>query len=532
MTFLDEETCHRAIEVRDPRFDGVFYIEVKTTGIYCRTVCPARRPKRENCRFFPHPASAELAGFRPCLLCRPEQAPGFARLGEGADLAAAAVRRIETGALDGGENLPALAEELGITPRHLRRVVREHLGVSPVELAQTQRLLMAQRLLDTTRLSISEIALACGFRSLRRCNALFLERYGMPPSAFRRRALGSTGGAASKMDGAASKFSATASGGDTAASASPVSSAKDKAAEPAPQSLTVSLAYRQPFSWPALLHYFAGRAIPGVEHLTAESYSRTLRIRKHTGWLRISQEPGRDALRVELSTSLVPALPAVLQGVRRAFDLDAVPSAIAGVLGQDPLLAASVADAPGLRLPGAFDPFETAIRTIIGQQVSVAAATTVMGRVVRAFGETSSIPWPDEHLTGLTVTAQKLSSQSIDTLAPLGLNSARANAILSISRAVAEGKIHLRHSADPARAIAQLQELPGIGPWTAHYFGMRILGWPDAFISGDLIVRRALAPLTPRQIEERSQVWRPWRGYAVMHLWRSAGFLKTASAAP
>lgn len=504
MTFLDEETCHRAIEVRDPRFDGVFFLGVKTTGIYCRTVCPARRPKRENCRFFPHPASAELAGFRPCLLCRPEQAPGFAGMGEGADLAAAAVRRIENGALDGGENLPALAEELGITPRHLRRVVREHLGVSPVELAQTQRLLMAQRLLDTTRLSISEIALACGFRSLRRCNALFLERYGMPPTAFRRRAM-TTGSDKS------------AAGGVTAA---------EKSSDQ--QSLTVALAYRQPFAWPALLHYFAGRAIPGVEHITPESYARTLRIGKHAGWLRVSQESGRDALRVELSATLVPALPAVLQGVRRAFDLDAVPSAIAGVLGQDPLLAASVAETPGLRLPGAVDPFETAIRTIIGQQVSVAAATTVMGRVVRAFGETVSTPWTDQ-LTGLTVTPEKLASQSIGTLAPLGLNSARANAILSVSRAVAEGQIHLRHSADPARTIARLQELPGIGPWTAHYFGMRILGWPDAFIAGDLIVRRALAPLTLRQIGERSQIWRPWRGYAVMHLWRNAGFLKNAA---
>lgn len=498
MTFLDEETCHRATAVRDPRFDGVFYLGVTSTGIYCRTVCRARRPKRENCRFFPHAASAELAGFRPCRLCRPEQAPGFARLGEGADLAAAAVRRIENGALDDGENLPALAEELGITPRHLRRVVREHLGVSPVELAQTQRLLMAQRLLKTTELSISGIALACGFRSLRRCNALFLERYGMPPTAFRRQSSSST--------------------------TSVNSAAADPMEKSTEQSLSVTLAYRPPFAWPALLHYFAGRAIPGVEHITAESYARTLRLGKHSGWLKVTQESGRDALRVEMAASLAPALPTVLQGVRRAFDLDAVPSAIAEVLGPDPLLAASLAESPGLRLPGAVDPFETAVRTIIGQQVSVAAATTVMGRVVRAFGGGVATPWPE--LNGLTITAGRLASESVDTLAPLGLNAARANAILALSRAVAEGKIHLRHSADPARTIARLQELPGIGPWTAHYFGMRILGWPDAFIAGDLVVRKALAPLTPRQVEERSKIWSPWRGYAVMHLWRSVGFLR------
>ncbi|MES2707654.1 MAG: AlkA N-terminal domain-containing protein [Verrucomicrobiota bacterium] len=496
MTFLDEETCHRATAVRDPRFDGVFYLGVTSTGIYCRTVCRARRPKRENCRFFPHAASAELAGFRPCLLCRPEQAPGFARLGEGADLAAAAVRRIESGALDDGENLPALAEELGITPRHLRRVVREHLGVSPVELAQTQRLLMAQRLLNKTRLSVSEIALACGFRSLRRCNALFLERYGMPPTAFRRQ---------------------SAAGGEALG-------------KPAEQSLSVTLAYRPPLAWAALLHYASARAIPGVEHITGERYARTLRAGKHTGWLTVTPEAGRDALRVEMAASLAPALPAVLQAVRRAFDLDAVPSAIADVLGQDPLLAPSLAESPGLRLPGAVDPFESAVRTIIGQQVSVVAATTVMGRVVRAFGSPVTTPWPE--LNGLTITPERLAGESLDTLAPLGLNAARANAILGLSRAVAGGKIHLRHSADPERAIARLQELPGIGPWTAHYFGMRILGWPNAFIAGDLVVRKALAPLTPRQIEERSQAWRPWRGYAVMHLWRSVGFLKNLNSQP
>ncbi|RYD37101.1 MAG: DNA-3-methyladenine glycosylase 2 family protein [Verrucomicrobiaceae bacterium] len=483
MIFLDEETCHRATAVRDPRFDGVFYLGVTSTGIYCRTVCRARRPKRENCRFFPHPASAELAGFRPCRLCRPEQAPGFTAAGEGAELAAAAVRRIEDGALDDGDSLPTLAEELGITPRHLRRVVRGHLGVSPVELAQTQRLLMAQRLLHTTRLPISEIALACGFRSLRRCNALFLERYGMPPTAFRRQSVSAAG------------------------------------VETPEQSLTVTLAYRPPFEWKALLEYFADHAIPGAEHITAESYARTLRIGGHTGWIRIMPEPGRDALRVQLAASLAPVLPTVLQAVRRTFDLDAAPSAINAVLEQDPLLAPSVASAPGLRLPGAADPFEGAVRTIIGQQVSVAAATTVMGRVVRVFGEPLSTPWPE--LNSLTLTAGRLAAQSVDTLAPLGLNSGRANALLALSRAVAEGKIHLRRSADPLRTMAQLEELPGIGPWTSHYIGMRMLGWPDAFLLGDLVVRKALAPRSPRQIEEYSRIWRPWRAYAVMHLWRT-----------
>ncbi len=486
MPLLDPVICLRAIATRDARFDGVFYLGVTSTGIYCRTVCRARRPKPENCRFFGHAAAAEKAGFRPCRLCGPERAPGFAPVDATAMLAAVAVREIESGALGDGEPLAALADRLGITTRHLRRVVGSHLGVSPVQLAQTHRLLLAKRLLAETRMPIGEIALASGFRSLRRCNALFQLRYGLPPSAFRR--------------------------------------ATGSRAIPDAASFSLPLDYRPPFAWPELMRYFMGRAIPGVEQITPERYARTFRTGSHSGWLAVTHEPATRRVRLTLSNSLAPVLPEVLAAVRRSFDLDASPEDIATVLAPDPLLAKSVSETPGLRLPGAMDPFETAVRTIIGQQVSVAAATTVMSRIVQAFAEPAQTPWPV--LNRHTLTPHQLARESVDTLAPLGLNSARANALLSLARAVADGKLTLGPSPDPERAMARLQELPGIGPWTAHYFGMRILDWPDAFIAGDLVVKKALAPLTVKQIEARSAAWRPWRGYAVMHLWRSAGFLK------
>jgi AraC family transcriptional regulator of adaptative response / DNA-3-methyladenine glycosylase II len=277
-------------------------------------------------------------------------------------------------------------------------------------------------------------------------------------------------------------------------------------------------------AWAELLQYFQSRAIPGVEDITPTRYARTLGCGRRSGWLSVEHGETGHHVRITVSSSLAPALPEVLAAVRRCFDLDASPHAVAGVLGNDPLLAASVQETPGLRLPGAMDPFETAVRTIIGQQVSVAAATTVMGRVVQAFGDSILTPWPT--LNRLTITPDRIARESVDSLAPLGLNSARAHALLAVARPVDSGQLTLAHSPDPERTIARLQELPGIGPWTAHYFGMRILGWPDAFIGGDLVVRKALAPLTPRQIEARSAAWRPWRGYAVMHLWRSTGFIK------
>lgn len=486
MNELDQEMCFRAFAARDSRFDGVYFMGVTSTGIYCRTICRARKPRRENCRFFANASLAEQSGFRPCKLCRPEQSPGRTSNDFGSALVALAVRRIEQGALDDSESLEKLATQLGVSTRHMRRVFQDRMGVSPIQLAQTQRLLMAKRLLSETRLPILEVAMASGFGSLRRCNALFKSTYAMAPSEFRRE------------------------------------SGCKKSVASDTNSITLTQGYRPPYNWQALLKYFQGRAIPGVEWIDDECYARTIRIADRCGWLRVTQDASRHALRVEIASELIGVIPVVLSRVRRAFDLDATPSAISDALSSDNCLAASFARSPGLRLPGAMDSFETAIRTIVGQQVSVSAATTVMGRIVQAFGQRFESPWPQLFLK--PITPERIARESVDTLAPLGLNSARARAILSVARAIVDGELELEHSNDPERTVEQLQLLDGIGPWTAHYFGMRILGWPDAFIASDLVVRKQLAPLSVKQIEARSQVWRPWRAYAVMHLWHAAGF--------
>jgi AraC family transcriptional regulator, regulatory protein of adaptative response / DNA-3-methyladenine glycosylase II len=486
MIDLDEEKCYLAVTAGDPRFDGVFYVGVTSTGIYCRTICRAKKPKRVNCRFFANSSLAELGGFRPCRLCRPEQSPGRSHVDLGSPIVSAAIRRIDSGGLSDGKGIESLATELNISSRHLRRVFQANLGVSPVQLSQTQRLLTAKRLLMETDLPITQIALASGFRSVRRCNALFKTVYAMAPTEFRNRP----------------------------------AEVRDSA------SITLTLGYRPPYAWNELLSYFRARAIPGVEHIADDCYSRTMKIGPHCGWFRVTNQSAKNSIQVEIAHELIGAVPALLARIRQAFDLDAMPAVIENALSDHPQLSESMKRAPGLRLPGAIDSFETAIRTIVGQQVSVAAATTVMGRLVRQFGERAVTPWPALNLH--TISVERIARQSVDTLAPLGLNSARARAIVGLAQAVADGTVDLQQSVDPDQSIAALQTLDGIGPWTANYFGMRILGWPDAFIASDLVVRKQLAPLTVKQIETLSQAWRPWRGYAVMHLWHASGFFQNA----
>ena len=486
---LDLDVCYAAFASRDSRFDGVYFMGVTSTGIYCRTICRARRPLRKNCKFFQNATLAEQAGFRPCKLCRPEQSPGLPMLDLGSTVISSAIQRIEQGGLADGCGIDHLARKLGVSSRHMRRVFQENMGVSPIQLAQTQRLLMAKRLLSETQLPITQVATASGFQSLRRCNALFKATYGLSPSSFRRETVNT------------------------------------RSAKRDTGSITLGLGYRPPYGWLEILRYFQGRAIPGVEAIDDVSYTRTLCVDHRSGWLRVTNDEKRHSLRVQVSSELVGVIPNVLACVRRAFDINAVPTAITQVLANDCRFAKSLACSPGLRLPGAMDRFETALRTIVGQQVSVAAATTVMSRIVQAFGERVETPWPQLDLN--TITPERIARESVDSLAPLGLNSARANAILGLARAIQEGRIQLEYSMDPERSMAQLQELDGIGPWTANYFGMRILGWPDAFIGSDLVIRKQLAPMTSKQIEMASQAWRPWRAYAVMHLWNASGFFQT-----
>jgi AraC family transcriptional regulator of adaptative response / DNA-3-methyladenine glycosylase II len=474
---LDHDTCFRALAARDSRFDGVFFVAVESTGIYCRPVCPARTPARHRCVFFTHAAQAERAGYRACLRCRPELAPGDAPVDAIGRLAAAAVARIAEGALE-DRSLHDLARELGVSSRHLRRAVQTELGVSPIELSQTGRLALAKRLLHETTLPIARVAFASGFSSVRRFNALFAARFGRPPSALRR----------------------------------------DLPPAEAEGALTLRLDHRPPLDWQALLAWMRARAIPGVEVVEGDTYMRTVRIGSHAGWLAVRPAPGdRPRLRAEISASLSGVLMPILAALRRAFDLDARPHAIAQHLAADPRLRASVRSRPGLRVPGAFDGFETTVRALLGQQVSVVAATTLAGRLAAKLGQPIDTPHPGLWLTSPTPDA--LAAAGGAAISTIGLPLARGGSLATLARAVSDGDVSLHRGAPIETTLAGLRALPGIGEWTAQYVAMRVLGWPDAFPAGDLVLRRALGGVSARDVERIAEAWRPWRAYAAMHLW-------------
>ena len=472
---LDGDTCYRALVARDARFDGMFFVGVATTGIYCRPVCRARTPGRARCSFYRTAAEAEGASFRACFRCRPELSPGQGPAAAGSRLCAAAVARIDAGFLNEA-SVDALGAELGVTGRHLRRTMIAEIGVSPVDLAQSRRLSLAKQLLQDTALPLVEVAFASGFSSVRRCNAVFQARFGRPPSALRREQ-----GAGAGRD-----------------------------------ALSIRLAFRPPLDWEALLGFLARRAIPGVETVADGVYRRTVRLGGVDGWIAVHRDDHRDALRASISLSLAKALMPLGARLRALFDLDAHPTAIAAHLGQDPDLAPLVEQRPGLRMPGAFDAFETAVRTILGQQVSVRAATTICGRLVARLGAPAETPFPglDRRFPSPEVVAQATES----TLAELGMPGARARSLLAVAKAFAEG-LRLERSSDPTAALEHLAALPGIGDWTVQYLSMRALGWPDAFPASDLVLRKALGGVSARAAITRAEAWRPFRAYAVMHLW-------------
>jgi AraC family transcriptional regulator of adaptative response / DNA-3-methyladenine glycosylase II len=474
---LDDQTCYRALVARDVRFDGLFFVGVTTTGIYCRPICTARSPGRGRCRFFPNAALAEREGFRPCLRCRPELAPGHAPIDAVANMARQAATRIEAGALHDGAGIEQLAEALGISSRQLRRAVRQEFGVSPVQLAQTNRLLLAKQLLVESNLPMIDVALASGFASVRRFNALFRQHYGLVPSRVRssRRA---------------------AAGGDH---------------------LKLTLMYRPPFAWPEMLQFLAGRATWGVESIEGDSYLRTIAVGDSRGWLRVEPLRGKHALSVELSTSLMGALPAVLARLRHMFDLVARPDVIGSHLASDPRLAELVERAPGLRVPGAFSGFELAVRAILGQQVSVTAATTFAGRLAEKFGDPIETPLPNLHR--LTPSPARLAAASLSEMTRLGILKSRAQCIRDLAQAVSAGTIHLEPGVNPEADIKSLLAIRGIGDWTASYIAMRALRWPDAFPAGDLGLIRSSGSSSPAALREMAEAWRPWRAYAAMHFW-------------
>ncbi len=481
----DDDARYLALKARDARFDGRFFTGVTSTGIYCRPVCAVRTPRRENCRFFALAAQAEHAGFRPCLRCRPELAPqalAWSVQDAGAILVRQALRLLDTpqagSPLEGGALVAQLAARLGVSDRHLRRLFEAALGISPLQYLQTRRLLAAKQLLTDTCLPVTQVALASGFASVRRFNAAFVQHYGLNPTQLRRTGPASAG-----------------------------------------RSRPVRLGYRPPYDPAALLAFFAARQISAVEAADALALRRTARLAcggaVHTGWLETAFDTARSLVALSVSDSLLPVLPQVIARVRAMLDLDADPAAIAAVLHGD------FPEGDGLRVPGCFDGFELAVRAVLGQQITVAAARTLAQRLVERFGTPIETPWPG--LSRLFPAPAVLAAAEGEALGQLGIVRQRQAAIVALARAVDTGQLALHAHADVPATTAALCQLPGIGDWTAQYIAMRALRWPDAFPSGDVALHKALGMQGARQparaAAEAAQAWRPWRSYAVVRAW-------------
>ncbi len=480
---LDHRACDRARRTRDPRFDGLFFIAVTSTGIYCRPVCPAPSPKPHNIRYYDSAAAAGAAGFRPCLRCRPEAAPGSPLHRAKSDLVAGALRLIEQGALDDG-SLPQLAQRVGVGERHLRRMVAQELGASPLDVASTRRLLFAKQLLGETTLPMTAIAQAAGYASLRRFNAAFSESYGKPPREIRR-------GRASTANGAFT------------------------------DELVLRLPYRAPYDFAHLLEFYSRRTIPGVEIVDADGYRRSVVIDGVPGWFAVAPMAGDCALALRVHHPKISALGLIAARAKRMFDVDADPRALGVAFRRSAIMKPLIRRWPGQRLPGAWDGFELSVRAVLGQQVSVAAARTLAARVAATYGT----PFAEGAAVGLTAlfpAPQGLVDAPLETL---GITRARAGSIRGLAQAVLDGRVAFCAEQSLAAFESDLVALPGIGAWTAHYIAMRALAQPDAFPAADLILRRSAGQgrtLSTRELEILSEDWRPWRAYAVMLLWRSS----------
>lgn len=480
---IDSAVFERARLSRDARFDGQFFVGVRTTGIYCRPVCPANMPKSENVRFFRSAAAASEAGFRPCLRCRPECAPGTPAWHGTSTTVQRGLRLIAEGALDDGD-VEELAERLGVTSRHLRRLFTRHLGASPLAVAHTQRLHFAKRLIDDTSLPMRDVSIAAGFGSVRRFNDTFRKTYGRTPRELRK--AGSVPGPGSGIG--------------------------------------IRLPLREPFSWTALLNFFAGRATPGVEQVSDGRYQRTVAVADARGILDVSEENGQ--LKLALHGIGTRALFAVVQRVRGMFDLDAPPDAIGGVLERDDMLHGLLSANPGIRVPGAWDGFELTVRAILGQQVSVKAATTLAGRIAARYGESldAAVSAATDAPNILFPGPDRLQRARLETL---GVTKSRSQTIRDVARATVAGELAFDAGQAPDEFRRSLLEIRGIGDWTAEYIAMRAFKQPDAFPSADLGLLRAFDDeygrrLRPAELEVRAEAWRPWRAYAAMLIWSSA----------
>jgi AraC family transcriptional regulator of adaptative response / DNA-3-methyladenine glycosylase II len=479
---LDTDACYRALQTRDSRFDGRLFVAVRTTGIYCRPICPARTPKRENVAFYFSAAAAQAAGFRPCLRCRPETSPDLGAWRGASNTVSRALRLIEAGALDEGD-VDRLAARLGVGERQMRRLFRQHLGASPLAVAQTRRVLLAKQLIHETRMPMAQVALAAGFGSVRRFNETFQQLYDRPPRALRR-----------------------TSGPD----------------EPAAGLVTLKLSYRPPYDWPAMLAFLAPRAIPGVEVVQGGVYARAIELAGARGAISVRPVRGEDRLSVTVAFPKLDQLPAIIARVRRLFDLAADPVTIGAHLAEDPTLASLVAERPGLRVPGAWDGFELAVRAVLGQQITVAAAIGLAARIAREYGEpVCEAPPGCEGLTHAFPSAARLAGAD---LSGLPMPRARSRALEALAAAAVADPDLFGPRGDLATAIERLTALPGVGEWTAQYIAMRQLREPDAFPAADIGLMRAMADAdgarpSAQALLARAESWRPWRAYAAQHLW-------------
>lgn len=475
--------AYEALKSHDPRFDGKLFVGVTSTGIYCRPVCRVKLPQQRNCRFFGNAAAAEQAGFRPCLRCRPELAPGLALSDSVRSLAHAGAHWMSQQIAQGlPTSLPALAAHLGVSERHVRRIFAEVHGVSPMAWATTQRLLWAKRLLTDTLLSVAEVAQSSGFGSVRRFNAALAEHYHLTPSAIRRQDRPAPDSNAPNASGAA----------------------------------LLRLPWRAPYDASAMQAFLAARPLTGVEAWAHGRWWRTVRMeaagKTHLGWLALSFDTARGECRAEVSPSLAPCLGQVALMLRHLLDLDTDTQAIDEALAQAPLLPL-----PGLRIPGCVDGFETTVRIILGQQITVAAACTLTARLVARWGQ--AVETPLAGLDKLFPSPAALLAASADEMGALGVIRTRTTAIKALAEAVLNQQLVLAPGQALAPTLAALKALPGIGEWTAQLVALRVLAWPDAFPASDAGVLKALGSIKAPEALEQAKAWQPWRGYATLRLW-------------
>lgn len=482
----NNSNLYEAFKAKDTRFDGKFFVGISSTKVYCRPVCWAKQAKRENCTFYSSAAAAEQAGYRPCLLCRPELAPGYSVIDASSVLAHKAARLLEE-SCGTGQNLELLSERLGCTSRHLRRIFVDEYHVTPIQYLQTCRLLLAKNLLTDTKLSVLDVAMAAGFGSLRRLNDLFQKHYHLSPTDLRKN----------------------------------VTNGNNQVGE-----ITVNVGYHPPYLWDEIIDFLSARAIPGVEKIIDGEYMRTVQLtdrndRVYNGWICVKNNPKTNTLSVTFNDSLVPVLSQILTHVKQLFDLYCEPDIVYETL-QTLNETKSGSCVSGLRVPGCFDAFETSVRAILGQQITVKAASTLAGKIAHTFG-TPIITG----IEGLSYTFPgvkdiiSLEENIEEQLGKLGVIATRSKCIMELAKSIQTGMIELDGCKEPEMEMKKLMQIKGIGKWTANYIAMRTMGWPDAFLETDIGIKHALPGYTPKELLAMSEKWKPWRSYVIMNLWNT-----------